>query len=415
MVESPKSEGRRKDSLKYSYRPPINSHFYYNVLSPLCQKLVEYVFPDAATPDLLTLTGFACGCASTWLVKNNYFLLAGVFWQLYCIFDNCDGKQARRLGLSSHGGEFMDHATDSVITTMAGYVMILSCLDCTKEYDQLVFDSIALPFIMIVGNLPYFLGIWGQAVHGQVIMGIEHVLDSIFSRQQSYGENERPEWLSVDEYNFMLVPGICFARGFASEWFTSPNDLLYGVHTGVFVACVLMGASVIGSSCLIFFLLKTRRYSFFLLPIILWACITIYWQLSFVISGTVFSLISFEVLVKSLKIHTHTSSYMLYPILLELIFVVDVRSFFNAEAVVCNEDAKAQMIMICTTAGIMFTYKNVIHARNNEPNIPWIITKRREIEQLIRGQLYEFAGTWGLREDDSCIDRTASTKKVKRN
>jgi len=390
----------------YVYRAPVNSYFYYKVLSPLCLWLVTYLFPDWATPDLLTLAGFFCASVSSLAVANERWLLAGVFWQLYCIFDNCDGKQARRLKMSSHGGEFMDHASDSLVTSMAGFVMVSACLNRSTAYDEKIFHWIALPFIISVGNIPYYLGIWGQAAYGSVIMGVDRVVEYLLGRsEKNFGENQTPEILSVDEYNFFLVPGLCYLRAFCTDWFTTSHKLPFTLPGGI-NKCSL--GLVVASGCMIvafavcplvmFFLLRGKRCQFFIVPLSLWAVIAIYCNNGFIVTACVFSLISFEVLVKQLKIHTHTNCYMLYPILLQLVFVFDVaRLFGQAPGSSDCSDYRAKLIMCLSTGGIMFTYKNVIHARNNEPNIPWVLTKKKEFEAMIREQFQEL---WGRNKID---------------
>jgi len=386
----------------YVYNAPVNSYFYYNVMSPLCLWLVTYLFPEWATPDLLTLSGFFCASVSSLAVANERWVLAGLFWQLYCIFDNSDGKQARRLNMSSHGGEFMDHAADSLVTSMAGFVMVSACLNRGDAYDEKIFKWIALPFIISVSNIPYYLGIWGQAAYGSVLMGVGRIVKYLLGRAENkkFGEDRTPEIFSVDEYNFFLVPGLCFLRAFCTEWFTTSHELPFSLpggmdkmSIGLFVASACMIVSFLTCPLVMFFLLRGKRCQFFVLPLSLWAFIAIYFNVGFIITACVFSLISFEVLVKQLKIHTHTSCYMLYPILLQLVFVFDVAMLFGqAPGSSDCGDLRAKLIMCLSTGGIMFTYKNVIHARNNEPNIPWVVTKKKEVQARIREQLKEF---WG--------------------
>ena len=50
------------------------------------------------------------------------FGMAGVLNMMYCIADNCDGKQARRLKLSSRVGEYLDHGGDCFTALLSSFL-----------------------------------------------------------------------------------------------------------------------------------------------------------------------------------------------------------------------------------------------------------------------------------------------------
>jgi phosphatidylglycerophosphate synthase len=107
--------------ISYKYVAPIENYYYKYVMSPLCNKAVEYV-PQWVHPNVLTLIGLLCSSLSMLLVVNDlkfFGVFAGLFWLLYDLFDNMDGKHARRTNKSSLLGELLDHICDSYSAVFA--------------------------------------------------------------------------------------------------------------------------------------------------------------------------------------------------------------------------------------------------------------------------------------------------------
>jgi ethanolaminephosphotransferase len=115
------------------------------------------IFPTNMAPNLITLTGFA------FVVVNFITLLvytptleescppwvyaswgAGLF--LYQAFDACDGKQARKLGLSGPLGECFDHGVDALNTTVRSLRAAHSSWKLFCLLLQLVLDKVGLHF-----------------------------------------------------------------------------------------------------------------------------------------------------------------------------------------------------------------------------------------------------------------------------
>ncbi|KAL6061321.1 Cholinephosphotransferase 1 [Balamuthia mandrillaris] len=142
------------------------------------------LFPIWMAPNMITLTGFffllgncltilyfcpnVNGTCPPWV----YFYAAlGVY--LYQIFDNVDGRQARRTGTSSPLGELFDHGCDSLFVVMAS-ILLSNGGGMTGWEAFFIFCAIALPFIMAhweefyTGKL--ILGMVGNPTEGQLVM-----------------------------------------------------------------------------------------------------------------------------------------------------------------------------------------------------------------------------------------------------
>jgi ethanolaminephosphotransferase len=52
-----------------------------------------------------------------------YGIFAGVFYFANTVFDNMDGKQARRTGAGSPMGMVFDHGTDALVACMSGMIL----------------------------------------------------------------------------------------------------------------------------------------------------------------------------------------------------------------------------------------------------------------------------------------------------
>eukprot|EP01064_Diplonema_japonicum_P014249 TRINITY_DN2181_c0_g1_i1.p1 TRINITY_DN2181_c0_g1~~TRINITY_DN2181_c0_g1_i1.p1 ORF type:complete len:352 (+),score=45.27 TRINITY_DN2181_c0_g1_i1:69-1058(+) len=105
----------------YTYTPATGSLLFRHVLEPTYRVLVEYL-PRWLTPNAMTMTGITLtGAASAMLLKHTHegvqvpswiLYTAGGLNLVYMTLDNLDGKQARRLKLSSAIGEYLDHGGD---------------------------------------------------------------------------------------------------------------------------------------------------------------------------------------------------------------------------------------------------------------------------------------------------------------
>jgi len=122
--------------LKYKYFGSDNSLLYKYVYSKIAQALVDYIIPTWLAPNVITLIGFAATLLPhiiLWVCFPDSFagsvpawmcFLAAIGQFLYIIFDNADGKQARKTGTSSPLGLLFDHGCDAVNTFVAGATLL---------------------------------------------------------------------------------------------------------------------------------------------------------------------------------------------------------------------------------------------------------------------------------------------------
>lgn len=148
------------DSIKnHKYAGADLSIFYTYVMSPICNKLVNY-FPIWLAPNLITFIGFIFVILTNILI--NYFsgwdgknsipgyisIICGLLYYLYHILDNIDGKQARRTNNSTPLGMLFDHGCDS-ITTFFLSIILCSIMKLNSGFWYgLFWFFIAFPFFM---------------------------------------------------------------------------------------------------------------------------------------------------------------------------------------------------------------------------------------------------------------------------
>jgi ethanolaminephosphotransferase len=122
---------------QYKYAGQDKSMTSKYLLNPFWNKFAT-IFPTNMAPNAITLTGFA------FVVVNFITLLIytptleescpawvyaswGVGLFFYQAFDACDGKQARKLGLSGPLGECFDHGVDALNTTVPRLLSTSNC------------------------------------------------------------------------------------------------------------------------------------------------------------------------------------------------------------------------------------------------------------------------------------------------
>ncbi len=145
---------------------------------------------------MITLCGLISALAAAGLVnfsdfreeKHNQYLSAAAFLHfLYSIFDNLDGKQARRLGLASRSGELLDHSVDSLISSI-GFISFAKILAPNSPI-----VGPRLPTLLLAPQMCSFTAHWVHEVTGTMLLG----------PVSEFG---------VDELNALVVPFIYCSR-----------------------------------------------------------------------------------------------------------------------------------------------------------------------------------------------------------
>jgi len=177
-------------------------------------------------PNLITLLGFLsvvlpCGvllyyCPGVYhcAAPRWAYALAALGIYLYQIFDNVDGRQARRTGSSSPLGELFDHGCDSLFVPVAG-MLIFNGMYYGAWGTWLAFWSTGVPFFMAhweefhTGEL--VLGVLGNPTEGQIVMILNLLVSAVYGPQlwgrdmnDLLGANLLPN-ISLSEFMLALV------------------------------------------------------------------------------------------------------------------------------------------------------------------------------------------------------------------
>lgn len=234
-------------STTYTYSAPQGSVLYTEVLSPYFYSYIVELYPRWLHPNILTVCGLISATAAMLLVATNShelrssadestYLWAALGMFLYMVFDNTDGKQARRIGASSFVGEVLDHGVDMAVVT-AGCIVVTDSLG----------GAIDSPFLAIMACFAFqigqFINNWFHAVTGQMSWG--------------------GRYLSVDEAMVATVL-VTLARGLDGDrWFLDqelfnlpPSTQEYAEKIGAWKPDGAVNVSMAINLTIIFFLLS---------------------------------------------------------------------------------------------------------------------------------------------------------------
>lgn len=146
---------------KFKYSSTDSSIFYNYFLSPLLNKVVTYL-PMTLSPNIITILGLLFNFLSFILTQyelGNDFnsapsrttcLIQFATHSLYIIFDNLDGKQARRTKSSSAYGMLLDHGCD-VFTNIIICFNVTHLLQLGNEgpFSYIIFIALLLGFFLL--------------------------------------------------------------------------------------------------------------------------------------------------------------------------------------------------------------------------------------------------------------------------
>ncbi|KAF4696252.1 phosphotransferase 1 [Perkinsus olseni] len=147
------------------------SLLYNYVLSPLCEVIIQWV-PKWVHPNVLTLCGLLCNVISHLIVfwycpsltepcPAWVWALTGIMVIAYSFFDNLDGKQARRLGLSSPLGLLVDHGCDSIN-------VVVGTFSAAALFQSGAGLRTLLMLFMI--STQFFFAVWEEYYRGEFIL-----------------------------------------------------------------------------------------------------------------------------------------------------------------------------------------------------------------------------------------------------
>lgn len=338
------------------YVAPLTSPFYARVISPFCDMLVANDFiPLWVTPNQLSFAGLVCGLAAAVCAQLRLYILVAPLWWGYGLLDNLDGKHARKTNRSSFGGDFVDHAVDSIITSLTVLVTLALLVP------EGTAPGIAV-LLTVFGQLPFYLGCWAHYVLGRVLLGT----------QVSGGD-----FFTVDELNFIVIPvmvfiRLAFPRCFDTVVFRFPFLVLTGhksansdpgaVTIGIVLVFGLILFSFI-SSLVVIFRVYQRRVLGLLLPGLAFAGLALSSRPPLLLMIPCFSLLSFELIGHRLHLPNSCEVRLWLPVL--LFGVVCSTSRMMSVGVTWGLSnpvtAVAAIVLSTFTLSLLIQYKNAIN------------------------------------------------------
>ena len=161
----------------FKYVGSNESIVYNNLVSPFLNKLLDLgLVPEWVAPNLLTvlslifnLIGFLfviieAGNDFSCKISRMTTLIITITHYLYIIFDNLDGKQARKTKTSSSFGMLLDHGCD-VFTNMCVLLNV-------SHLCRLGNESIFVDFLFFTLYLGFFTTIYEEYLLGEMHLGI---------------------------------------------------------------------------------------------------------------------------------------------------------------------------------------------------------------------------------------------------
>ncbi|CBZ50221.1 putative CDP-alcohol phosphatidyltransferase domain-containing protein [Neospora caninum Liverpool] len=337
-----------------------------------------------------------------------FWAVAGLLWMLYSVLDNVDGKQARRLRQCTAGGDFLDHSSDSIVTSLSGLVVMWALLQpasARRPSSSRLLSVSPAPFaaeaypshtislgsldclaFILITQLPFFIATWAHPIVGRTILS---------------SSLEGCHWFSVDEVNFLVIPSLLFVRALVPTfWSTALVSLL--PHFPAFVHPVVtflsaaigivfqldseevtLGVLLIFASCMLSLVASTRllvqlvKYDH--LPRLLPGVVLFAGSLAFkppvLLQLGVFSLLCLELIAARLKLHVRTQLYMWWPVALYYFFLFTLHGRDSgapaglpeafASVLGKNYTYHSAAFMTFVLLGIcLLSYKHIINRRN---------------------------------------------------
>jgi phosphatidylserine synthase len=111
------------------------------VLEPLAGLLQK----SRITPMKLTFAGFLAGILAAAAAVMQWWITALVLWLVNRIFDGLDGALARRSGLSSDAGGYLDLLADFVVYALLPLGIASGVFQSADAFPQLLFQSVIWP------------------------------------------------------------------------------------------------------------------------------------------------------------------------------------------------------------------------------------------------------------------------------
>ena len=185
--------------VNYQYKGDDNSIYYKYIISPICNKVTNYL-PNWLLPNTITVMGWILNIFSFILTIYyggwkgcDYFppwvcYLCSINYSLYIYLDAVDGKQARRIGMSTPLGVLFDHGCDAwtcfLITLTAGGLFYY---DNIYQY-LLIFIPLSFTFFLNfieeyytgVLDLPIINGVEEGSIYVSAIMFLSGYYGSSF-------------------------------------------------------------------------------------------------------------------------------------------------------------------------------------------------------------------------------------------
>ena len=225
MCMVPLSQEKLENMNQFKYKYTNNSIIYNKVYSPCLNKLVNYL-PTNLAPNLITFFSLMCNLIAFIIamldggfdfskpLKRSTCFVIGITQFLYQIFDNIDGKQARRTGNSTPFGMLMDHGCD-IFTD--------------------IFTAYNMSRLLIVGNEGFFsFSVYFGLIIGFFMMTYE---------DYKIGEMYFPMINGTDEGNFAVVV-IGILSGFiGQDWilYVPITKFEYLTIGKIFALCIVLG------------------------------------------------------------------------------------------------------------------------------------------------------------------------------
>jgi len=102
------------------------------ISSPMYNVLVQ-IFPAWIHPNHITLAGGVFAVLSNIALFNDYRWWGCILFTLYHMFDNMDGKHARRTKQTSEFGAILDHFVDGTVGIWSGAVGLQYALNVDQS------------------------------------------------------------------------------------------------------------------------------------------------------------------------------------------------------------------------------------------------------------------------------------------
>lgn len=127
-----------------------------NAIVQLMTKLLPVFYDNNITPNIITTGRLMTGLISIYLLWSDKYIAAGIMFFISYMLDCTDGLMARTYNMTTEFGDYYDHVTDVVVSSL--FIVILISKLYKRRQSNIMFWTIIVFLIFNIVIMSMFIG-----------------------------------------------------------------------------------------------------------------------------------------------------------------------------------------------------------------------------------------------------------------